>query len=334
MLLDVAFAASMAPEEGRFATFGLAFLPPESELRSFRRFRFRDSLELSKQEVVNLAAAIDATTTSLAVWRLPDGPPRIWGLVISGSAPMGAPPVHTHPSFLHAPFLVVRAPAPGVLYVYHRRELQLLYVRGTAHFRPPSGLLQGILRDRAGLEPLEANALSEIATRISLLGHGGTMLITPPEGAIPAGLLDVSYRFDPPSAMLRDAIREPVSNLDRPGERHAFDFLAQLSQVDGAVHLTSDLEIQGFGAKIRSSGDQFPLIAEDADGDRTHELPLSAIPGTRHRSAAMFCAQQPGRAFAIVISQDGDVSLFGRHLDDSVRRIGPFAFGAGLAAGE
>jgi len=219
--------------------------------------------------------------------------------------------------------------------VYHRRELHLLFVRGAAHFRPPSRLLQTILRDKAGLDPLAASAIGEIATRISLLGHGGTILLTAPGEAITPGLLDVSYRFAPPSALLRAALGETTAGvLDRPAERHALDFVAQLSQIDGAVHLTTDLEVHGFGAMIRSSSDLFPLLAEDPDGDTKHDLPLSAIPGTRHRSAAMFCAQQPGRAFAIVISQDGDVSLFGRHLDDSVLRVGPFAFGAGLAIGE
>ena len=326
-LMDVAFVASMAPEEGRFSTFGLGFLPADAELPSFKQVRFGQSLELSKQEVVNLAAATDTAITSLAVWREPDGPPRIWGLVSS--------PAPWHPTLLPAPFLLVRARAPGVLYVYYRRQLHLLFVRGSAHFRPPSRLLQTILREKAGFEPLTASALGEIATRISLIGHGGTILLTAPGEAITPGLLDVCYRFDPPSELLRGALAGSTAGvLDRPAERHALDFVAQLSQIDGAVHLTSDLAIHGFGAMIRSSSELFPLLAEDPGGATKHDLPLSAIPGTRHRSAAMFCAQQSGRAFAIVISQDGDVSLFGRHLDDSVLRIGPFAFGAGLAVGE
>jgi hypothetical protein len=325
-LLDVAFAASMAPEEGRFATFGLAFVSPQAAPPSFKAVRFAQAHELSKQEVVNLAAATDAATSSLAIWAEPGSTPRMWGLVTS--------PAPGHPTFIHAPFLLVRARAPGVLYVYYRRELHLLYVRGVAHFRPPSQLLETILRDKVGLTPIAATALGEIATRISLLGHGGTILLTSPSDEIAGGLLDVSYRFDPPNMLLRDAVGDTAGLLDRPAERHALDFVAQLSQIDGAVHLTSDLAIHGFGAMIRSNTDEFPLLAEDPGGDTKHDLPLSTIPGTRHRSAAMFCAQQPGHAFAIVISQDGDVSLFSRRLDDSVLRIGPFAFGAGLAVGE
>jgi hypothetical protein len=51
----------------------------------------------------------------------------------------------------------------------------------------------------------------------------------------------------------------------------------------------------------------------------------------RHRSAALFCAQQAGVALAIVVSQDGDVTLFGRQpADGYVRSIGPFALGVGI----
>jgi hypothetical protein len=165
---------------------------------------------------------------------------------------------------------------------------------------------------------------------MSIQGHGGTILLTSPDSDVPAGLLDVTYPFAPPSSVLRDAVAQPITLDDRPAERHALDFVAQLSQVDGAVHLTSDLQIRGFGAKITSGNEPFPLSAEDIDGNNRRELSLSAIPGTRHRSAAFFCAQQPGQALAIVVSQDGDVSLFGRLPGGSVVRIGPFILGTGL----
>ena len=337
-LLGVAFAASMEPEEGRFATFGLAFIPPDEERRIIRQLRFSEPLHFSTREVVKLAAATDSTKTSLAVWGEPPDAMRIWGLVTSESQSLESSPPGGHPTFLlHAPFPLVRARAPGVLYVYLWQQLQLLYVRGEAYFRPPGGRLQAILRDKAHLEPHDAQALSEIATSISLLGHGGTILLTDPNVDPPAGLLDIPYKFDPPSTMLRAAVRQKVSGAHdqraKDIERHAREIVAQLSQIDGALHLSSDLTIRGFGAKIRASAEPPTLMAEEPEGHGAHELSLSAFPGTRHRSAVMFCAQHPGQALAIVISHDGDVSLFGRRPDGSVLRIGPFALGAGLAVG-
>ncbi len=82
-----------------------------------------------------------------------------------------------------------------------------------------------------------------------------------------------------------------------------------------------------------STGASFELFEEDPSGTNRRALALSTIPGTRHRSAAFFCAQQAGRALAIVISQDGDVSLFRRLPDGAVLRVGPFALGTGLTVG-
>ena len=209
-LLDVAFGASMEPEEGRFATFGLGLIPARGPQAPYKELRFTSPRELCATEVVRLAAGTDSITTSLAVWPEPDGALHIWGLITSESQAVGSAPLHGHPTFLlHAPFLVVRARAPGVLYVYYRRQLHLLYVRGTAHFLLSSGRLQEILRDDAYLQPLDANALSQIATRISLLGHGGTLLLTDPEA-------DVVNRFAGRLVPLRPAQPRPSGRRSRP----------------------------------------------------------------------------------------------------------------------
>ncbi len=335
VMLDIAYVASMEPEERRFATFSIAFVSPDSQSPFYKRAQFTEGLELSTANVVRLASATDPTVTSLALWRDGQRQPKIWGLVTAESRTIGSSPAQGHPTFLpHAPFLSIRARAPGVLSVYHWHHLHLLFVRGRTYFSPPSGRLQEILRDRADLNPLHATAMSQVAARVSIQGHGGTILITPPENEVRAGLLDVSYPFAPPCSLLRDAVSEPTTTPDdRPAERHALDFVAQLSQLDGAVHLAADLNIRGFGAKINVSSEPFSLLAEDVDGTNRRELPLSSIPGTRHRSAASFCAQQAGQALAIVVSQDGDVSLFDGNADGSVLRIGPFVLGTGLTAG-
>jgi CheY-like chemotaxis protein len=272
--------------------------------------------------VVKLAAGTDSITTSLAVWPEPERGLHIWGLITSESQAVGSAPLHGHPTFLlHAPFLVVRARAPGVLYVYYRRQLHLLYVRGTAHFLLSSGRLQEILRDDAHLQPLDANALSQIATRISLLGHGGTLLLTAPETEVSTDLLDISYSFDPPSPVLRDAVRAPMANLDdRPAERHALDFVAQLSQVDGAVHLTSDLVLRGFGGKIKSSaevklmtrdiGSQDARPISDTRGSADYRRTLVAVLMARTLAEGLHAVEDPALSAAILdhALSDGDTS--------------------------
>jgi hypothetical protein len=174
-----------------------------------------------------------------------------------------------------------------------------------------------------------------------LLRVGGTVLITDPASTVVPELLDVSYRFRGPNSILKAAVEERAARHHRkdtePPLSAALDFMAQLTTVDGALHVGSNLELYGFGGKISL---QRPLtgtlIAEeanptfDADEAPTQPLGLSEIRGMRHRSAAMFCNQQPGQALALVVSQDGDVTFFGRQPDGVVRRIGPFALGVGL----
>ena len=333
-LLDIAFAASLEPEENRFATFGLGFVPPGALTAPYREARFA---EPSSCRPAGWRTSPPRPTRRGRRWRCglgPDGVLRIWGLVTAERRSAGNGPSQEHATYLpHAPFFLIRVRAPGVLYLYHRHMLRLLYVRGET-YDTPSGQLQEILRDTAGLKPARARAVSDIAARISLLEHGGTILLTDPAASLPPGLLDVSYRLTPPSSLVRDAVDEPTTDPSlRSAERHALDFIARLSQIDGAVHLTTDLQLEGFGAKIMSTGDSFALYAEDANGESRRALPLSTIPGTRHRSAAFFCAQQIGQALAIVVSQDGDVSLFRRLPDGAVLRIGPFALGTGLTVG-
>jgi hypothetical protein len=337
-LLDIAFTASLEPEENRFATFGLGFVPPGVPSPPYREVRFAEPVALSTRGVANLAAATDSIRTTLALWPGGEDGLQIWGLVTARQGSAGTGPAQEHATYLpHAPFFLVRVRAPGVLYVYHQHVLRLLYVRGET-YDSPSGQLQEILRDTAGLAPAHARAVSDAAARISLLEHGGTILLTDPAAPLPPGLLDVSYRLTPAATLVQEAVAEPAADqpadpAQRSAERHALDFIARLSQIDGAVHLTTDLALEGFGAKIMSTGESFALYAEDPSGANRRALPLSTIPGTRHRSAASFCAQQTGRALAIVVSQDGDVSLFRRLPDGAVLRIGPFALGTGLTVG-
>ena len=68
-MLDIAYVASMEPEEGRFATFSIAFVSPEQQSPFYKRGQFTEGIELSTSNVVRLASATDPTVTSLALWR-------------------------------------------------------------------------------------------------------------------------------------------------------------------------------------------------------------------------------------------------------------------------
>src|SRR3954469_14725229 len=99
-LLDIAFAASLEPEENRFATFGLGLVPPGALEAPYREARFAEPVALSTRGVANLAAATDSTRTTLALWPGPDGVLRIWGLVTAERRSAGNGPAQEHATYL------------------------------------------------------------------------------------------------------------------------------------------------------------------------------------------------------------------------------------------
>jgi hypothetical protein len=92
----------------------------------------------------------------------------------------------------------------------------------------------------------------------------------------------------------------------------ALAWLGGLTATDGMTVIRSDLTLLCFGAFFHVKDDQtyptrvvlFDLFGEDTSQE---SLPLEAIGGARHQSAAVTCRNLPG-AHAIVASQDGKVS--------------------------
>ena len=76
----------------------------------------------------------------------------------------------------------------------------------------------------------------------------------------------------------------------------------------------SELEVLGFGAKINwKATDDFEVtLAENYEGEGKDAGALLRSLGTRHRSAAWFCFQNPD-TIAVVISEDGLVSCMHKH---------------------
>jgi hypothetical protein len=87
--------------------------------------------------------------------------------------------------------------------------------------------------------------------------------------------------------------------------------VAMFSGVDGALALTSDLRVLGFGAEIlleKAAPTQvFEVFGETFAPKQTNELDSESF-GMRHRSAVRFVGSVTG-AVAFVVSQDGRVSL-------------------------
>jgi hypothetical protein len=92
--------------------------------------------------------------------------------------------------------------------------------------------------------------------------------------------------------------------------------MAGLADVDGAVVITDQLELLGFGAEIVGVPDVATVRhAHDLEATSFHVDRIERM-GTRHRSAYRLCAAEPS-CLAIVVSQDGGVQ-FVKSLDGAV----------------
>jgi hypothetical protein len=180
-----------------------------------------------------------------------------------------------------------------------------------------------------------------IVNGIGQRGHGGTLAVLDPGSGTPHQLR-MKYGASPPSDILAEAFvnfmnvrhqfgdaLEEVEDLPADGgvrsaaERleglarsaelalgDAVQFVAQLASVDGALVMTSALEVVGFGAEIIVDAHDSQQVQEvrGFGAQQRHRTLDSQSFGMRHRSSIRFVAEQP-TAVMFVISQDGGVTF-------------------------
>ncbi len=151
------------------------------------------------------------------------------------------------------------------------------------------------------------------------LGHGGCYIVCPETSseriqAEPFLRMKYPCEFNLCWSLLLESCRD-VPGLDNQALDDASDLIAHLTTVDGAVVMTDQFRVLGFGAEVllpqtavhlkkvilnRGAG---PDLAKDF---LTTDIDLEAQ-GTRHRSAYRLASQIPELTI-FVISQDGDIS--------------------------
>ena len=209
------------------------------------------------------------------------------------------------------------------------------------HSSPPGPNPRGSL-DRGFGQKLGEHVLRRIVATIRAARHGGTLVILPAaarELCADSHCLTLKYPFldeEPRRRILTltvqimdDLAQESVPGTTQPAARlgwtayeasddsrlTALDealfevahLVATLANVDGAVVMTDELELLGFGAEISGSLPEVEVVERclDIDGDRRVAERTDRV-GTRHRSAYRLC-QRVHDALVIVVSQDGGV---------------------------
>lgn len=322
--LDVAFWASLGTNEGRPTHARLLFAEPELLPAPLR---FDVPIPYEPTRVTRLSPAspeggcIGVSPSTMTIWGL--------HAVDPGSS-------------LNALSVVI--PMPGVLHVrigplrpYAVVSNGTAAVIADAVFLLPERLRELLGKSLTGVDIRktqrawrECLMLAALARRVLHRGSGGTLLVVPSRRGQWASTIEYAHEFSAPDGALHDAVASELGGEgarvvapDMPealkwqvigaspgqlsAEAAALRRVAPYANVDGAVVLTRDLEVLGFGAKIVASNGTSHVVVDD------EELPIEDIGGTRHQSAARFVGASRD-CVAIVISHDGHISLL--HYDD------------------
>lgn len=194
----------------------------------------------------------------------------------------------------------------------------------------------------------ECLAMRDLVRMIFADGHGGIVLIVPTEvGTWSESLNPFAYRFAAPETIIRDMIRQELNDgraqaemlqqlwasnlpddlknfaareiIKRSGDREKIvRTIASLAGVDGAIVISRDMQVLGFGAKIAITEKALPKICMFRPLPGKQEVvssPLEDLGGTRHQSSARFVDANRD-SVAVVISQDRHMSVV--HWQDSI----------------
>lgn len=315
-VLQVAFWASLQEEEGRSLSGSLVFRPPGYP----RDLTFGKPQPFTVPDLVKLAPAVHDEKRGIGVYRSSQSHLEIWGTGAQS-------PVAFIVAILGPGFLVAR---------YHLRNV-LVYRAGEAVFlgeEDYTTLLRIIALGLKGDPAVEdrintAAPIMGIVHEIYRQGHGGTLLVVPAESTKwQSALASLQYPCSPPYGAIREARTEmqragvlpyqmPYGAISHELEdtlKTAVEEVGRLTAVDGALLIDSRLDVLGFGGFIKSTSASTLGEISVLEAGRVNEggklMQLDALGGTRHRSAAEFCAQVT-EAFAVVASQDRSLTIMG-----------------------
>lgn len=163
------------------------------------------------------------------------------------------------------------------------------------------------------------NVLVQLAVSMRAHGRGGLLLVVPAanESWRESIVAPIPYAVSPPFSQLAHLSREVPAEGGQLAWQESVsrivDTLAGLTAVDGAVVMTDQHELLGFGAKItrrkgRSRVERV-TVTEPIEGGAAVLAHPEELGGTRHQSAAQFVHDQRD-AVALVASQDGRFTIF------------------------
>ena len=317
-LLDV----SCMREEGRFPSFRVCFIQPDSELLGAYIYAhallFKKPVGFNNRELHKLAPALNAAMSYLML-DISEKPFKatgivaaytMWEKIMTGERVTGN-------RMPRIPNILVNGPAELKACI---GETPLLnYYSGSCVFNRTDTFSSTVIAEQLGNgssvpEGERRQLLYRILWHMTNYGHGGAIMIVPSEEAC-AEYIDLKYQL--PSRFLFNEEDGSVKLTGKTRTKEIVtyaDLLAKLTSVDGSVVLTKDFDLLGFGAETlvdkmdrRTPAVRFIRYDDTVDCSRQFK-----DYGMRHRAGYRFCDAVDG-SIAIIVSQDGTIECCTKH---------------------
>lgn len=321
-LIEIAFWASLEKEEDRSLKFSISYrclINDETDTLNFETYDFVFSpfKPFDVKNIVKLAPAI-SNESSILVSADEHNELKITGI--------------SHYSFIPLEISVLD---PGKLLIkYNYQNIAVIsgsevaFIRYSFEIQTSSIWLKLFpSKDEKSLisNDVRYSVIVNTLSEMRKLGHGGILIIVPCNKKYKKSIEHpIPYcnneLFKYGSEMINQVNNKKKENENYYGYeiRDLSKYYAQLTSVDGAALLTTNLDLIGFGAIIKKSKKPLPTIYELDALDHTEWFTsvkeLKYFGNTRHLSAARFAINQPD-SVVFVVSQDGRVTAFSMQKD-------------------
>ena len=303
-------------EEGRFPSFRVCFIRPDAELLDTYIYAhvllFREPVNFSPRDLNKLAPALSPVMSYL-ILDISQRPFRALGVIAAYTAweKIVTRELSSGNRMPRVPNILVSG--PGELRACFGETSMINYNAGRCiFFRTDiftSTLVSEKLENGTSIpENDRLRLLYRILWKVSNYGHGAAILIAPSAESC-KGFIDLKYQLDS-GFLFDDGSRpEPLSAKAKEKEITTYaDLIARLTNVDGSVVLTKDLELLGFGAEILvdEMKSRLPEMCFIGYDNKEQTYKTFKDHGMRHRAGYRFCDAVEG-SVAFIISQDGMV---------------------------
>ena len=303
-------------EEGRYSRFRVCFLSPDSELLGAyiyaHALRFEDPVEFIPKDIHKLAPALNADMSYLML-DLSERPYRAVG-IISAYTTWEKIMTMKIPKGIRMPLIPnILVKGPGELEACFGETSLVSYRSGECvYFRTDTFtstfVAKQLEKGSCVSKTDRLKFLYQVLWQAHLYGGGGHIFIVPSAGSCEKV---TTYKYKMHSRF--PAGTETGKDNDKEILTYA-NLIAKLMMVDGAVILTKDLELIGFGAETHADrcgkkNIQMYFVRHDDQEDQTKRFDDN---GMRHRACYQFCNVVEG-SVAVILSHDGVIKACTKH---------------------